>query len=75
MATAGLSKNSLDGLAYHVTSMRCSRCMGFMVTEESFNPKLGSSESEASVRRCVQCGEMIDPVILQNRRLQHACIS
>jgi hypothetical protein len=27
-------------------------------------------DNPAQVLRCVQCGELIDPVILQNRRLQ-----
>jgi len=41
-----------------------------MVIEQSFDSLFGTSETEASLRRCVQCGEVIDPVILQNRRLQ-----
>ena len=70
MATAGLSKNNLNGLKYHATSMHCSRCKGLMVTEQGFNPMRGSSESEVSLQRCVQCGEVLDPVILQNRQLR-----
>ncbi|MGQ0811050.1 MAG: hypothetical protein ACT4OO_07480 [Nitrospiraceae bacterium] len=42
---------------------RCPRCSGFMVTEWSGDP-------DNTGQRCVQCGELIDPVILQNRRLQ-----
>jgi hypothetical protein len=38
--------------------MRCPRCGGLMVHEESL---------DLSAHRCVQCGEFIDPVILQNR--------
>ena len=38
--------------------MRCSRCGGLMVREESI---------DLPAHRCVQCGEFIDPVILQNR--------
>jgi hypothetical protein len=37
---------------------RCVRCGGLMVTEQGF---------ECPVWRCVQCGELIDPVILRNR--------
>ena len=51
-------------------SARCSRCMGLMVVEQGFDSMLGSSEADVSFRRCVRCGEIIDPVILQNRRLQ-----
>lgn len=37
----------------------CVRCGGFMVTEQLI---------DQPAHRCVQCGEVIDPVILQNRR-------
>ncbi|WP_447980104.1 hypothetical protein [Candidatus Nitrospira bockiana] len=37
----------------------CWRCGGLMVVEDYV---------EFPVWRCVQCGEMIDPVILRNRR-------
>jgi len=37
---------------------RCSRCGGLMVTEQYV---------DILARRCVQCGELIDSVILQNR--------
>jgi len=41
---------------------RCPRCRGLMVAEwcEDLSSYTG--------QRCVQCGEVIDPVILQNRR-------
>jgi formylmethanofuran dehydrogenase subunit E len=39
-------------------AMRCSRCGGLMVREESI---------DLPAQRCVQCGDFIDPVILQNR--------
>ncbi len=38
----------------------CSRCGGFMVMEPL---------ADLPARRCVQCGEVVDPVILQNRQL------
>jgi hypothetical protein len=41
---------------------RCPRCSGLMVAERC------EDLSDYTVRRCVQCGEVIDPVILQNRR-------
>lgn len=37
----------------------CDRCGGFMVTEQLI---------DQPAHRCVQCGEIIDAVILQNRR-------
>jgi hypothetical protein len=40
---------------------RCPRCSGFMVAEWC------EDLSDYTARRCVQCGEVIDPVILHNR--------
>lgn len=40
---------------------RCSRCNGFMVAEWC------EDLSDYTAQRCVQCGEVIDPVILHNR--------
>ena len=42
---------------------RCPRCSGLMVAEWC------QDLSDYSAQRCVQCGELIDPVILENRRL------
>jgi PHP family Zn ribbon phosphoesterase len=41
------------------SATRCSRCRGLMVIEPCF---------DFLAWRCVQCGDMIDPVILQNRQ-------
>lgn len=43
---------------------QCPRCSGLMVTQwcEGLWGNAG--------QRCVQCGELIDPFILRNRRLQ-----
>lgn len=40
---------------------RCPRCSGLMVDEWY------QDLSDYRAQRCVQCGEMIDPVILRNR--------
>jgi hypothetical protein len=42
----------------HRAEMACGRCGGLMVSEDY---------SDLPARRCVQCGDFIDPVILQNR--------
>ena len=44
---------------------RCPRCSGLMVDE------WGQDLSDYGAQRCVQCGEMIDPVILHNRGALH----
>ena len=42
-----------------ITDCSCSRCGGLMVSDQHV---------DLSAMRCVQCGEVIDPIILQNRR-------
>ena len=50
-----------SGATTHSTD-RCPRCSGLMVAEWC------QDLSGYTAQRCVQCGEVIDPVILQNRR-------
>ena len=50
----------------------CSRCGGLMVNDVLID-LLNTSELEGTVRRCIQCGDVIDAVILRNRSLhQHS---
>ena len=48
----------------------CPRCHGLMVAEFSMDLLHGNGELEFLASRCVQCGEVVDPVILKNRRIQ-----
>lgn len=43
----------------------CRRCGGLMVPEVF--PQLNIRWSEVAAERCVQCGELVDAVILKNR--------
>jgi hypothetical protein len=43
---------------------RCPRCGGLMVAEWC------EDLSDYTAQRCVQCGEIVDPVILRNRGAQ-----
>ena len=45
----------------------CCRCGGLMVKEISMDLWNSTSELECVTRRCVQCGDIIDAVILRNR--------
>ncbi len=45
----------------------CPRCHGLMAPESCFNVNYDAGEMEILTWRCLQCGELIDPVILQNR--------
>jgi hypothetical protein len=45
----------------------CTRCGGLMVTDFSMDVLYCIGETECAAQRCVQCGEIVDPVILRNR--------
>ena len=49
---------------------RCWRCRGLMVVESCVDFTGDARQLDCLTQRCVQCGEVIDSVILQNRRLQ-----
>lgn len=53
-----LTQEDLGNWTRFAASTRCLRCSGLMVIESCV---------DFPVWRCVQCGERIDPVILQNR--------
>jgi hypothetical protein len=53
-----------------VSTARCWRCRGLLVTEQCFDLLSDSGHLDFWAWRCVQCGELIDPVILRNRRLR-----
>jgi hypothetical protein len=45
----------------------CARCGGLMVTDVYMDLLSCIGETEFAAQRCVQCGEIVDPVILSNR--------
>ena len=47
----------------------CRRCSGLMVNEVSMDLWNSTSELECATRRCVQCGDIVDAVILRNRSI------
>ncbi len=56
------------GWAQALDTARCPRCGGLMVVEPFADILEDRAHPDLAARRCVQCGEVIDPVILQNRR-------
>jgi hypothetical protein len=48
----------------------CQRCGGFMVNDVSIDLMNSTSELDCRTKRCVQCGDILDPVILRNRRIR-----
>lgn len=53
----------------------CLRCGGLMVNEVCVDLMNSSSELECPTRRCLQCGDILDPVILRNRQLTQASLT
>jgi hypothetical protein len=45
----------------------CARCGGLMVNDSYMDLLNNVGESKFAAQRCVQCGEVVDPVILRNR--------
>lgn len=45
----------------------CERCGGLMVLDSCLDLLADAGEIDCTVVRCVQCGNLVDPVILQNR--------
>ncbi len=50
----------------------CLRCGGLMVRDFCTDLLNGASGLESTTSRCVQCGDVVDPVIRWNRYLQQA---
>ncbi|WP_447979573.1 hypothetical protein [Candidatus Nitrospira bockiana] len=46
---------------------RCLRCGGFMVAERYIDLLDDTGQLEFTAHRCVQCGEVVDATILNNR--------
>jgi hypothetical protein len=47
----------------------CFRCGGLMVNEVCIDLVNSTSELDCTARRCIQCGDIVDAVILRNRSL------
>lgn len=45
----------------------CRRCNGLMVVDHCFDALGDAGEIDCRVLRCIQCGDILDPVILRNR--------
>jgi uncharacterized Zn finger protein len=61
-----LENNPCDsGQGVNVESFGCRRCGGLMQPESVFD--VVENEIEFMAARCLQCGDIVDPVILMNR--------
>lgn len=60
-----LANYTVSSAAQHEST--CNRCGGLMVTDFCMDLLFCIGETEFAAKRCVQCGEVVDPVILRNR--------
>jgi len=60
-----LGNHTVSSVALHETT--CTRCGGLMVDDSYMDILNNVGELKFAAKRCVQCGEVVDPVILQNR--------
>jgi hypothetical protein len=63
-----LGNHAISSAAPHEST--CTRCGGLMVTDFHMDQLFCIGETEFSAQRCVQCGEIVDPVILHNRKIK-----
>jgi len=76
MATAGAERtigNKLQDRAVSTAGpgeSTCTRCGGLMVNDFFMDLLNSTGELEFAAKRCVQCGEVVDPVIQRNRLLR-----
>jgi hypothetical protein len=56
-------------------SETCLRCHGLMVREVCLDLFNSRGEIDCLAARCVQCGEIVDSVILGNRRRQRTSVA
>ena len=81
MATAFKEKTKNEQLSNHTVSFAaqhesmCTRCGGLMVDDFCMDVLGNIGEAEVAAKRCVQCGEVVDPVILRNRGNRHEAMT
>jgi hypothetical protein len=60
------SQGRLDDLLAHSNSI-CSRCGGLLVKTFCIAPEEGIADFQIEVMKCLQCGDLFDTTILENR--------
>lgn len=73
MGGGELLNRAISSAVFHGSS--CTRCGGLMVGDFWMNLLHSTGELELAAKRCVQCGEVVDPVIQRNRRLRRESIT
>ena len=81
MARAVTEKMRAEQVGNHLVSSAvqhestCTRCGGLMVSDFCMDVLGNIGEAEFAAKRCVQCGEVVDSVILRNRQLRQDSIT
>lgn len=65
--TQGRSGAVMDRRSTRGAKASCLRCGGLMVGDFYMEMMESHSEPDCRASRCVQCGEVVDPVIQKNR--------
>jgi hypothetical protein len=61
-------KDDLEESMKLLLNKACNRCGGLMITEQCLDVESNTGEFEIEIRKCISCGETIDPTILRNRQ-------
>ena len=61
-------QDNIESTMKLLLSKDCHRCGGLMITEQCFDVESNTGEFEIEIRKCLSCGETIDPTILRNRQ-------
>lgn len=64
------SPMTLTGDVVNRSSGHCQRCRGLLVVDHCLQCADGMTRGASDALRCVQCGDVIDAVILRNREAQ-----
>lgn len=75
MATAtaaGVKAGKREEFSVLTPQSICSRCGGLLVSDFCMDLLNSTGELEFAAKRCVQCGDVIDPVIQRNRLLRQS---
>lgn len=68
--TVALGDSRIRAITFN-QEVSCTRCGGLMVRDFCTDLLGGANGLESPTSRCVQCGDVVDPVIRCNRHLQH----
>ncbi len=50
-----------------LSSTSCSRCHGLLIETFCISPSEGNADFQIRVMKCLQCGDLFDSTILENR--------